>query len=54
MTGLHHIRPQFLPWQRPFSITVGTSRWREACLLDGSMVVISDEKWPEFSRQLNC
>jgi hypothetical protein len=26
-------------------------RVREACLLDGSMVVIPDEKWPEFSRQ---
>jgi len=26
-------------------------RVREGCLLDGEMVVISDEKWPEFSRQ---
>jgi len=26
-------------------------RVREASLLDGSMVVIPDEKWPEFSRQ---
>jgi hypothetical protein len=25
-------------------------RVREACLLDGSMEVIPDEKWPEFSR----
>lgn len=30
------------PWGR---------RLREACLLDGSMQVISDEKWPEFSRE---
>lgn len=26
-------------------------RLREACLLDGSMQVIPDEKWPEFSRE---
>jgi hypothetical protein len=25
-------------------------RVREACLLDGAMGIISDEKWPEFSR----
>ena len=30
------------PWGR---------RVREACLLDGSMVVIPDEKWSEFSRK---
>jgi hypothetical protein len=24
---------------------------REACMLDGSMQTISDERWPEFSRQ---
>ena len=30
------------PWGHPL---------REACLLDGSMVVIPDEKWPEFSRK---
>jgi hypothetical protein len=33
----------------------GHSPWghrvRELCLLDGSMQAISDEKWPEFSRQ---
>jgi hypothetical protein len=30
------------PWGR---------RVREVCLLDGSMQVIPDEKWPEFSRE---
>jgi hypothetical protein len=30
----------------------GTGRpIREACMLDGSMDSISDERWPEFSRQ---
>jgi hypothetical protein len=37
--GGDHMRS---PWGHPL---------REACLLDGEMVVISDEKWPEFSRQ---